>query len=343
MKKKLLLLFLLISGIAYSQISITYDDFSDAFSPGSTFNSYMTPIVFGSTVSVFVGEASATAQYWDFSNYTFNHEGISVGIDPSTAPLFNEFPTSNFVLFEKGWLTSGDTFHIYNYKELQSDKMMLLGLSDDTSVMATYDPPAVQAVVPLEYGSTWDVSTGSVTVDAFGTMKLPSGEYECLRLRWDNVNLNYKPGMVNPTLSGRIDRTPTRHYIFYSKQIREVNVLSVPEDQFNLTTVDIIGFSFSDREGNAGIPEKAISSLAQNFPNPFNSQTTIRYDLTSGGIVMLRIYDFLGKEVTTLVNEVQSPGTHDVIFYCTGLTPGVYYYNLTCGDYSMTKKMLISR
>jgi hypothetical protein len=343
MKKKLLLLFLLISGISYGQISITYSDFSEAFSPGSTYNSYSTPIILDSTVSVFVGEASATAQYWDFSNYTFNHMGISKGIDPSTAPLINEFPSANFVLFEKGWILGTDTFHIYNYKELQSDKMMLLGLSDDTSVMFTYDPPAVQAVVPLEYGATWDVSTGSVTVDAFGTMKLPSGEYECLRLRWDNVNLDYKPGMVNPTLSGRIDRTPSRHYIFYSKQIREVNVLSVPEDQFNLTTVDIIGFSFSDREGNAGISEKAIPSLAQNCPNPFNSQTAIRYNLASVEKVLLRIYDFLGKEVATPVNEIQSPGNHEVIFYNQGLSPGVYYYQLTSGDYSVTKKMLISR
>jgi hypothetical protein len=343
MKKKLLLLFLLISAVSYSQISITYDDFSDAFSPGSTYNSYMTPIVFDSTVSVFVGEPSATAQYWDFSNYTFNHEGISVGIVPSTAPLINEFPTSNFVLFEKGWLTSGDTFHIYNYKELQSDKMMLLGLSDDTAAYMTYDPPAVQAVVPLEYGATWDVSTGTVTVDAFGTMKLPSGEYECLRLRWDNVNLNYKPGMVNPTLSGMVNRAPTRHYIFYSKQIREVNVLSVPEDQFNLTTVDIIGFSFSDREGNAGISDRKNPSLAQNFPNPFNSQTAIRYNLASVGKVLLRIYDFLGKELATPVNEVQSSGSHQVTFNSQGLSPGVYYYQLTIGDNSVTKKMVISR
>jgi hypothetical protein len=343
MKKKLLLLFLLMSGITFGQISITYSDFSDAFSPGSTFNSYMTPIVYDSTISVYVGEASATAQYWDFSNYTFNHEGISVGVVPSTAPSINDFPTSNFVLFEKGWLLTGDTFHIYNYKELQTDQMLLLGLGDDTSAYITYDPPGVQAVVPLEYGATWTVSTGSVTVDAFGTMKLPSGEYECLRLRWDNVNLNYKPGMVNPTLSGMVNRTPSRHYIFYSKQIREVNVLNVPEDQFNLTTVDIMGFSFSDREGNAGISDKKNPSLAQNFPNPFNSQTTIRYNLASVEKVFLRIYDFLGKEVATPVNEVQSPGNHEVIFNRQGLSPGVYYYQLTYGDYSVTNKMMISR
>jgi hypothetical protein len=285
-------------------------------------------------VSVFVGEASATAQYWDFSNYSFNHLGISVGIVPSTAPLFNSFPSANFVIFEKGWIHGADTFHIYNYKELQPDKLLLLGLSDDSSVIASYDPPGEQAAVPLEYGSTWDVSTGSVTVDAFGTMKLPSGEYECLRLRWDNVNLLYRPGMVNTV--------PSRHYIFYSKEIREVNILSVPEDQFTLTTVNVLGFSFSDREWGSGISEKAIPSLAQNFPNPFNSQTTIRYNLASGGMVLLQVYDFLGKEVAMPVNEVQSAGTHEVIFYCTGMSPGVYHYKITCGDYSVTEKMLIS-
>ena len=71
------------------------------------------------------------------------------------------------------------------------------------------------------------------------------------------------------------------------------------QNQFDLTTVDIMGFSFSDREGNAGIPDIKIPSLAQNFPNPFNSQTAIRYNLASVEKVILRIYDFLGKEVAT--------------------------------------------
>lgn len=335
MKAKLLLMFLLISGLTYSQISITNSDFSEAFSPGSAYNSYSTPIIFGSTVSVFVGEASGSAQYWDFSNYTFDHLGISVGVVPSTAPLINAFPNANHVLFEKGWLASEDTFHIWNYKELLSDQLLLLGLSDDTSVFTIYDPPAVQAVVPLEYGATWNVSTGSVTVDAFGIMKLPSGEYECLRLRWDNANLLYKRGMVNTN--------PSRHYIFYSKEIREVNILSVPEDQFNSTTVNVMSFSYSDREGSAGIPEKEIPSLAQNFPNPFYAQTTIRYSLLSVEKVLLRIYDLLGKEVSTLVNEVQYPGNHEEIFYGKDLLPGVYYFQLQLNGKSETKKMVICK
>jgi hypothetical protein len=334
MKKKLLLLFLLISGIACGQISITYDDFSAAFSPGSTFNSYSTPIVLDTTVSVFVGEPLSTAQYWDFSNYAFNHVGRSAGVVPSTAPLFNTFPSANFVLFEKGWIFGNDTFHIWNYKELLSDQLLLLGLSDDTSAFTIYDPPGVQAVVPLEYGATWNVSTGSVTVDAFGTMKLPSGEYECLRLRWDNVNLIYKPGMVTTT--------PSRHYIFYSKQIREVNVLNVPENQFNLSTVDVVGFSFSDREGNAGIPEKTISSLAQNFPNPFSARTVIRYNLNSGSEVMLKVFDYMGREIRTLVNEDLTSGEHQVTFDASGLSAGVYFYQLQTDRITETRKMVIS-
>jgi hypothetical protein len=339
MKSKLLIMFMWMSGISFGQITISYTDFSQAFGPGSTYHSYTTPIG-GPTVSVFVGEASGTAQYWDFSNYTFDYIGKSVGINPSTAPFINEFPTSNFVLYEKGWMLGTDTIDLWNYKELQSDKLRLLGLSGDSS-FTPFNPANTQAVVPLTYGSTWNVSSGSVTVDAFGTMKLPSGEYECLRVRWDNVGFQRTPGMVNAENARSLANT--RSYIFYSKAVREVNVLGVQENQFSLTTVDVPSFSFSDREGNAGISEKEIPLLTQNFPNPFHSQTAIRYNIASRSTVKLSVYDFLGKEVAILVNEVQSPGDHEVTFDATGLQGGLYYYQLMAGDRSISMKMIISK
>jgi hypothetical protein len=212
MKRKLLLIAMLISGCAFGQISITYSDYESAFSPGTTYKSHMVPIT-GNMISVFVGEASPTAQYWDLSGYTFEYVARSVGINPADAPFYSDFPTSTAVLYEKSWYSTRDTIHNWNYKKLQADRLLLLGISDLYNILYTYDPPVIQAMVPLTYGSSWQrqrdstyimpeywiITEGLVVVDAFGTMKLPSGQYDCLRLTQKNLVINHSPVGVDTT------------------------------------------------------------------------------------------------------------------------------------------------
>ncbi len=81
--------------------------------------------------------------------------------------------------------------------------------------------------------------------------------------------------------------------------------------------------------------------LEQNYPNPFNPSTTIRYQLPSGSLVVLKVFDLLGREVETLVNERQGPGAHSVNFTAHNLTSGVYFYRLEAGTYRETKKLLL--
>ena len=82
-------------------------------------------------------------------------------------------------------------------------------------------------------------------------------------------------------------------------------------------------------------------ALEQNYPNPFNPSTTIRYQIPKDGLVTLKVYDVLGREVKTLVNSYQSAGEHFVKFDGRGLASGVYFYSLTAGDFSQTKKMIL--
>jgi len=85
-------------------------------------------------------------------------------------------------------------------------------------------------------------------------------------------------------------------------------------------------------------------SLEQNFPNPFNPSTKIRYtvpDLGDNPQVMLRIYDILGNEVETLVNEKQAPGYKEIDFNGRGLASGVYIYRLSASDFVSIKKMTL--
>ena len=82
-------------------------------------------------------------------------------------------------------------------------------------------------------------------------------------------------------------------------------------------------------------------SLMQNFPNPFNPSTVIKYQLTANVFVTLKIYDVLGREVKTLINEHQSAGTHNITFHASNLASGIYFYRLQAGVYNDTKKLLL--
>ncbi len=81
--------------------------------------------------------------------------------------------------------------------------------------------------------------------------------------------------------------------------------------------------------------------LAQNYPNPFNPATKIGFRISDFGFVSLKVYDNLGREVATLVNEVKQPGVYHVEFNGSNFPSGIYFYKLTTGEYSEVKKMLL--
>ena len=81
-------------------------------------------------------------------------------------------------------------------------------------------------------------------------------------------------------------------------------------------------------------------SLSQNYPNPFNPDTRIKYQIENVRFVNLTVYDVLGREVATLVNGVESPGTHTVIWDAAGFASGVYYVRLRTGSFVESRRML---
>ena len=82
-------------------------------------------------------------------------------------------------------------------------------------------------------------------------------------------------------------------------------------------------------------------SLSQNYPNPFNPSTVIQYQLPTVSIVRLKVFDLLGREMVTLVNEKKSPGSYQVMWKAAGLVSGVYFYSLQAGSFVDTKKLLL--
>jgi len=85
----------------------------------------------------------------------------------------------------------------------------------------------------------------------------------------------------------------------------------------------------------------ASFSLYQNYPNPFNPTTNIRFDIQKTGFINIKIFDVLGREISTLVNEQLKPGTYEVDWDGSGFTSGVYFYKLSTESYTETKKMML--
>jgi len=81
--------------------------------------------------------------------------------------------------------------------------------------------------------------------------------------------------------------------------------------------------------------------LSQNYPNPFNPTTTINYQITKNDFVSLKVYDILGNEVATLVNEEKATGSYEINFDASSLSSGTYFYKLQAGSFIESKKMLL--
>jgi photosystem II stability/assembly factor-like uncharacterized protein len=121
---------------------------------------------------------------------------------------------------------------------------------------------------------------------------------------------------------------------------------------YRLKQIDFDGSYEYSKEAEVNVTAPLVFLLEQNYPNPFNPVTTIKYSIprsTSsplpgggrGGLVTLKVYNTLGEEVATLVNEHQSAGRYEVKFNGSNLPSGVYIYRLSSGRYSSAKKLLL--
>ena len=113
------------------------------------------------------------------------------------------------------------------------------------------------------------------------------------------------------------------------------NASSVATANFVITGCGIVTGISTD----PGLPKEY--SLSQNYPNPFNPVTKINYDLPKSGFVTLKIYDVLGKEVASLVNEVKTAGRYTVDFDGSSFSSGTYFYRIESNGFVSTKKMML--
>lgn len=136
-------------------------------------------------------------------------------------------------------------------------------------------------------------------------------------------------------MRGNGTSTLVNHYQFRDSDLITGNLI------YRLKQIDFSGAENFSNEiiVNIKVPDKF--ELQQNFPNPFNPTTLIQYQVPENTFVRLKVYDSLGKEISTLVNEQKNAGLYSVNFDAQELSSGVYFYTLYVGDFITMKKMIL--
>ncbi len=192
------------------------------------------------------------------------------------------------------------------------------------------------------------------------------------RIKDKSIHLNWK--IINPQNIYNFDikrkDTRTKNYssITKNKPVKNDSYFEEYKDEYNnsvlvynyedepkldgvyfykLTAYDIKGgIIFESDEIKIGISGIKDFMLDQNHPNPFNPTTNIGYELFSESHVTLKVYDLIGREIATLVNETQGIGVYSVNFDASkysNLTSGIYFYKLTTDNYTDVKKMILTK
>jgi len=112
---------------------------------------------------------------------------------------------------------------------------------------------------------------------------------------------------------------------------------------YRLRQVDFDGTSKISPVVEVKLNKSLTFCLMQNYPNPFNPSTTIEYNVPNDSHISLKVYDILGKEVMTLVNESKNAGSYSLKVNCSSLNSGVYFYTMKAGSYNQTKKFILMK
>lgn len=157
-----------------------------------------------------------------------------------------------------------------------------------------------------------------------------------------NIVLTRKPSALSFS-----KETETIEIIEAKAEVEVIFIFDVKRNA-SINKKDTIDFMITGLDGTMMTKQFIFSytgpkefELEQNFPNPFNPTTTIQYQLPQNAKVTLKVYDILGSEVATLVNEEQEAGYKEVKFNAVNIASGMYVYSLQAGEYVSVKKMLM--
>ncbi len=290
-------------------------------------------------IEVFVSGSYAYVIWYDYPNYRMDL------IDVSNPPN----PTINW-----SWHEVNDVFVSGNLAYMTRDTLglQIADLSDpaDPVILGYYDPSGVEfrgVYINGNYGYFAAGASGLYILDisdpsnptfisAYDTqtnaMKVfVDGSYAYITESYSGLQIVDVSDPSNPTLAGGYD-TPG-----IAKAVSAAGNYAYVVDGYSLTIL-----RFDPQTGIIeGVNTPEQFSLAQNYPNPFNAATQITFSLPEPGDVKLVVYDLLGREVETLLDDYRPAGAHEVTFDASALASGVYFYRVCAGDMNESKSMLL--
>ena len=223
---------------------------------------------------------------------------------------------SAYYLFGDGGSGSFRCFH--NGVAGQNNLVLRGGFTDVNVTGIGPTPTVVTFVYDSAAGNIKAYKNGVLAVTSTQTLNITTGT-------------GFKVGgyTTSTTFVGKMDE-----FRLYRRALSAAEVLSTYNQ--NLSGC---GFVTGNTNNNNQIPK--LFSLSQNYPNPFNPSTVINYNVPNQSLVKIVVYDIVGREVTTLVNQNQKPGSYEVTFDGSSLSSGVYLYKMQAGEYSDIKKMVL--
>jgi len=249
--------------------------------------------------------------------------------------------------YEALMLTDGANFRNPNYHQ-PSDTLGTIDFQFMTNV--------IKAVVATA-ANLAEVMHGGFAVSNFIDIKIPvellsfNGTYNNgnVTLHWstatelNNQGFEVQRGTANSEferigfVEGNGTTTETYTYVYTNKN------LNSGKYYYRLKQIDFDGsYEYSNViEVTVGVP--IVFTLNQNFPNPFNPSTTIKYSIPEKSNVTLKIYDVLGNEIGTLIKEEKPAGTYEITWSEDQLPSGIYFYRLQAGSFRETKKMILMK
>jgi len=307
------------------------------------------------TTNISQGPAGAN-QVWSFLNLTKIDTSDIHFVTSSSTPYSAQFTSSN--------TASTNDNSSYTYFTTSASNILFNG-SGGPGLVVPYTDPQLYMQYPFSFNSTFTdnfgcsyiangtptVRTGSTTVtgDAWGTINLPIGSFaNALRIKYiittkDSSNPG-TPVVTITTNTSYVWMVPGKKYpvfeiVYSTLTFNGILFASLKTVNYNPRSAPI-----GIQQISSEVPQDF--SLGQNYPNPFNPSTKIKFEIPSGSnsrtdMVSLIIYDILGKQIKTLVSQQLQPGTYEVDFEGSGLPSGTYYYRLTAGGFSETKKLTL--
>ncbi len=235
---------------------------------------------------------------------------------------------------------------------LTNDNHLLVGCPGDESVgviykvnLTTYEKVDTFTVPGFGFGKDLSIDKNSNNVYFKGS----TNDIIELNMANDEVKSVVSDAGIALTYGYGFDYLNQNHYILDAKDFASNGSLTVYASDGSLQNTYETSFaprrvvfnygSITDVEDTDLLP--AEFALQQNYPNPFNPSTSIRYQVSTTENVLLKIYDALGREVTTLVNELQPAGVYEARFDASNLSSGIYFYSLTADDFHQIKKMML--